>query len=263
MPISENEYLNDACSGGVAAVFQDLNAIQDQIEAFLHENLPLCVKYLPGFKDGTIAKKSEKDLAVSLWKRLNAFGFEKNTLFTFFNEDPDIKKKNRTVDSSVNLDVGNAYIKVGPHYYDCEDQLYIIEAKRLPPQFSGAGQEDRSHEYVVSDWEHRNNLKKSRTGGIERFKEGLHGGAFVRSAMVAFVQKETPQTWLEKINSWVNELIAKAVPCHKAKWTNSDLLVPVSGASHADLAVFQSNNPRSGTLNPISLRHFWLLLARN
>jgi hypothetical protein len=260
MPISENDFQDDACSGVAEQTFQDLDQIQNQIEAFLQETLPLCMKYLPGFADGTIKKKGEKELAVSLCKRLIAFGDDKGVLFTFFNEDPDINKKSRTDDMAVIPSVGMAYLKVGPHYYDCEDQLYIIEAKRLPPPPSRAGQDDRSREYVISDWEHCSYLKKSRTGGIERFKEGLHGGAFARSAMVAFVQQGTPDGWLEKVNSWIDELVGKTIPTHKACWGKDDLLRPLSGSAKAGLSEFQSKHFRPPGRGHISLRHYWLLL---
>jgi hypothetical protein len=260
MPISENDFHDDDCSGVAAELFQDLDQIQDRIEIFLQAHLPLCVKYLPGSTDGTIKRKGEKELAVSLCKRLKAFGDDKSVLFTFFNEDPDLKNKSRTDDMSINPSVGMAYLKVGTYYYDCEDQPYIIEAKRLPPPLSRAGQEDRSREYVISDWEHRDYLKKSRTGGIERFKEGLHGGAFIRSAMIAFVQEGTPQSWLENINSWIDELIVKAARCHKARWGKDDLLLPLSGKANAGLSEFKSNHSRPAGQGHISLHHFWLLL---
>src|ERR1035437_7133140 len=221
MPISEDDFLNDACSGVAGDSFQNLEQIQDRIETFLQENLPLCVRYLPGITDGSIKRRGEKELAVSLCKRLKALADDKHILFTFFNEDPDIERKSRTDDMSVLPSVGMAYLKVGAHYYDCEDQLYIIEAKRLPAP-SRAGQGDRSREYVVSDWDNRNSPNKRRIGGVERFKEGLHGAAFARSAMVAFIQRETPDLWLARVNSWIDELVANPIPCHKARWSKAD-----------------------------------------
>jgi hypothetical protein len=257
MPISESEFLDDACSGVAAESFQDLEQIQDRIETFLQENLPLCVRHLPGISDGSIKRKGEKELAVSLCKRLTALADDKEVLFTFFNEDPDIQKKSRTDDMSVLPSVGMAYLKVGAHYYDCEDQLYIIEAKRLPAR-SHAGQGDRSREYVVSDWDHRNSPQKNRTGGIERVKEGLHGGAFVRSAMVGFIQQETPDLWLTKVNSWINDLVANPIPCHKAVWSKEDLLHRVAGPS--SLSEFHSKHLRSAGAGYIALHHYWLML---
>jgi hypothetical protein len=259
MPISEDDFL-DACSGVAAESFQDLDQIQDLIEIFLQENLPLCVRYLPGMSDGSIKRKGEKELAVSLCKRLKALADDKEVLFTFFNEDPDIQRKSRTDDMSVLPSVGMAFLKVGAHYYDCADQLYIIEAKRLPAP-SRAGQGDRSREYVVSDWDSRNSPKKSRIGGIERFKEGLHGGAFVRSAMVAFIQRETPDLWLAKVNSWIDELVVNPIPCHKARWSKDDLLLRVESQSAVNgLSEFWSKHLRSSGASYITLRHYWLML---
>jgi hypothetical protein len=260
MPISENNFSDDACSGVAEQSFQDLDQIQDQIEIFLQENLPLCAKFLPGYTDGSVKRKGEKELAVSLCKRLKAFAYDKTVLFTFFNEDPDSKKKGRTNDLSIIPSVGTAYLKVGAYYYDCEEQLYIIEAKRLPAP-SRAGQGDRSREYVVSDWNNRNSPTKNRTGGIERFKEGLHGGDFIRSAMIAFVQHGTSDDWLAKVNSWITELVTSAIPCHQARWDTDDCLLPISGSSAgAGLSEFQSKHLRANGQSHISLHHYWLTL---
>jgi hypothetical protein len=260
MPISEDDSPDDTCSGAAAGGFQDLDQIQDRIEAFLRESLPLCVMYLPGIADGSIKIRSEKELAVSVCKRLKAVADDRATLFTFFNEDPDVREKGRTDDMSVLPSVGMAYLKVGAHYYDCEEQLYIIEAKRLPTP-SRAGQGDRSREYVVSDWDCRNSPKKRRRGGIERFKEGLHGQVFVRSAMVGFIQREAPDFWLAKVNSWIDELIANPIPCHTARWNEDDLLFPVVGRSAGSrLSEFRSKHLRSGGADHMTLRHYWLML---
>lgn len=260
MPIAENDSFDDACSGIAAESFQNLDQIQDRIEIFLQENLPLCVQYLPGIADGSVKRKSEKTLAVSLCKRLKALAYDKEVLFTFFNEDPDIQKQGRVDDMSVTPSVGMAHLKVGAHYYSCEDQLYIIEAKRLPAP-TRVGQADRSREYVVSDWDCHNSPTKRRTGGIERFKEGLHGGAFVRSAMVAFIQHGTPDSWFVNVNSWIDELVARPIPCHKAGWNKDDLLLQASSHSAGNgLSEFESKHLRANGANPLRLRHYWLML---
>ena len=260
MPIFENQFSEDGCSGVVADTFQDLDEIQDRIETFLRENLPLCSAFLPGTKDGSVKIRGEKELAVSLCKRLVALAYDKKVVFTFFNEDPDKRAKNRTLDMSIIPSVGTALIKVGPHFYDCEDQLYAIEAKRLPAP-SRIGQEDRSREYVVSDWGNCKLMKKNRTGGIERFKEGLHGHEFKRSAMVAFVQREKPDRWFGAVNSWIQDLITSPIPCHRSKWTKDDLLLQISSdPNHGGLSEFESSHLRTNGAGTIKLRHYWIML---
>jgi len=261
MPLSENDFLDNACSGDVAETFQNLDQIQDKIESFLGKHLPLCVEHLPVYADGSVKRKGEKILAANLCKRLQAFAYDEKVLFTFFNEDPDIQKKNRTNDMSIIPFVGTAYLKVGAYYYDCEDQLYIIEVKRLPAP-SRVGQGDRSREYVVSDWDNRSSPTKHRTGGIERFKEGLHGGAFLRSAMVGFVQSKTPDFWLTEVNLWITDLVSNAISSHKASWGKDDFLLQVTDTSvTAGLTEFKSKHLRSNGQDHISLRHYWLMLS--
>ncbi len=259
MPISENDFQINSCSGVASESFQDLNEIQDRIEFFLHESLPQCVKYLPGHGDGSIKRKAEKELAGSLCKLLQAIAFEKKVIFTFFNEDLDTYKKSRTDDMTAIPFVGLAYLRVGPFYYNCQDQLYVIEAKRLPAP-TRAGQGDRSREYVVSDWNNCASPTKNRTGGIERFKEGLHGGNFVRSAMIAFVQQKDAAHWLSQVNSWITDLIIKAIPSHKASWNKDDHLIAVPCSPVVGMSDFQSTHVRADKKVPITLRHYWLHL---
>ena len=258
MPLSEEE-ISTSCSGIADESFEDLNQIQDRIEAFLREVLPLCIEHLPGFADGAMAQKNEVVLVTSLCKWLQGFAQDREVLFAFFHEDPDAGGGNRTDDMSVTPAVGTAFLKVGPHYYSCEEQLYIIEAKRLPPP-TGITQGDRSREYVVGNWQARDLDHKQCSGGIERFKEGRHGSAFRRSGMIAFVQSGTFDMWLATINSWVDDLVNNALPSHTATWVAEDCLtVVLTGV--ASLAEFTSNHGRA-TGAPIALRHFWLLIVQ-
>jgi hypothetical protein len=73
--------------------------------------------------------------------------------------------------------------------------FFVIEAKRLPTDFSG---KSREKEYV-----------KGEGGGIERYKRGLHGRYLVESAIIGYIQDEQNCThWQQKINNWIKELIS-------------------------------------------------------
>lgn len=259
MPLSEDELPHHACLGVAAASFEDLEEVQDCIEAFLSEVLPQCRMCLKGLADGAIRKRNEKDLASSLCKWLGAFADDREVIFTFANEEPDKKRKGRTNDMALIPSVGIARLRVGSCYYDPDDHLYVIEAKLLPPPKARAGEGDRSREYVVGNWAERASPNKKSSGGMERFKEGWHGQAFLRSAMIAFVMSGTMAALHSSVNGWIDDLISTHISSHKATWTAADRLAQVEDRfAVTGIAEFTSRNSRSGGTQDISLRHYWI-----
>lgn len=259
MPLSEDELPHHACLGVASASFENLEQVQNLIEAFLSEVLPQCRTHLKGFADGTIKNRNEKDLASSLCKWLGAFVYEREVVFTFANEEPDKKRKGRTNDMALIPSVGIARLRVGSYYFDPDDHLYVIEAKLLPAPKARAGEGDRSREYVVGNWAGRASPNKKSSGGMERFKEGWHGQGFLRSAMIAFVMSGTTAGLHSSVNGWIDDLITTPISSHKAIWTAADRLVQVYDKSVATgIAEFTSRNGRSGETEPIALRHYWI-----
>lgn len=86
-------------------------------------------------------------------------------------EEADEVQASRKVDLVVAA-AGDTLIVQGRGYSDFETIL-PIECKRLPIP-SGAGRDER--EYVVT--------RKGVGGGIQRYKEGKHGAAHVRAALI-------------------------------------------------------------------------------
>lgn len=259
MPLSEDELPHHACLGVAATSFEDLDQVQDCIEAFLSEVLPQCRTCLKGLADGTIKKRNEKDLASSLCKWLGAFACDRKVVFSFANEEPDKKRKGRTNDMALIPSVGIALLRVGSYYYDPDDHLYVIEAKLLPSPKGRSGEGDRSREYVVGNWAERASPNKKSSGGMERFKEGWHGQGFLRSAMIAFVMSGTTAALHSSVNGWIDDLINTLISSYKAKWSAADRLVQVDDKSAVTgIAEFTSLNSRSGETPAISLRHYWI-----
>lgn len=113
------------------------------------------------------------------------------------------------------------------------DPIFVIEAKRLSKQH---------YDYVRSD-----------TGGIERFKREClgFGKHLSKSAMIGYVQEQNKEHWLQKINSWIEELIKNDTDI---TWTEEDKLIAENDLSH-----YISKHLRmSGTT--ITLYHFWIAL---
>ncbi|HJT71324.1 MAG TPA: hypothetical protein VJ731_14085 [Terriglobales bacterium] len=122
------------------------------------------------------------------------------------------------------------------------DSLMPIECKRLPTPKSSDRDE---REYVISS--------HSSTGGIQRFKDGSHGGAHTLGAMIGYVQEETIAVWDLRVAGWI-KFLAGVEP----GWTTKDLLHPDSNDATLRLALFGSSHERRQGLPDIELRHLWL-----
>ncbi len=121
--------------------------------------------------------------------------------------------------------------------------LFPIECKRLPTP-RGADRDEREYVFTSS----------GTTGGIQRFKLGLHGGAHTFAAMIAYVQKETPAHWEQKVNGWISDLAQSSGPL----WSPSDAIRPLSHDPAARVQTLQSRHQRTGGLDDIELRHLWI-----
>lgn len=121
-------------------------------------------------------------------------------------------------------------------YLDGDDEAFFcIEAKRL----SG-----NSKEYVFS--------QTGKTGGIERFKKGIHGSGLKYSAIIGYVQKNDFSFWFSKINCWIDELIQDEK--QDIKWTEEDKLTKIYFEQKK--AKLISKNKRRKDY--IFLYHFWI-----
>lgn len=128
------------------------------------------------------------------------------------------------------------------------DMLFPIECKRLP---TPTGRERDKREYVITEI--------GSTGGIQRFKLGLHGAAHNFAAMIAYVQEQSCSYWLDQVNCWIKDLAKATAPT----WSNSDVLELLSEDLINGVSAFKSEHHREGGLNTCELRHLWLQMHRN
>jgi len=189
---------------------------QKRILAFLQDNLSTVARRLTGAAFNLAASK-EDDVTREIVNLLNdglrmtggyLFGFEAKS-------GPDI------------LIYASPYEPFAP-------ELFVIEAKRLPPT--------RSRDYVHS--------------GIGRFKKEEHGERHDVAAMLAYVQDKDFAHWHRTINSWIDDLIHNAD--ESPAWTAQDKLRRVKVA---DLGEYESTHSRVNK-NPMILRHLWIKLNR-
>lgn len=159
-------------------------------------------------------------------------------------EEADEVQASRKVDLVVAA-AGDTLIVQGRGYSDFETIL-PIECKRLPIP-SGAGRDER--EYVVT--------RKGVGGGIQRYKEGKHGAAHVRAALIAYVQNQNFDHWFALIDSWIQDLHVAGSP----GWSPTDVLATLKQDLVAGIAVHESVHSRAN-LPAIHLRHLWVEMTR-
>ena len=251
MPLADDSKPDSTCSGFVAR-FGELSEVVDRIEEFLRKTLPNLITVISPIRKNSSKPRNEKDLCAELGKRLNFAA--SGELFHFYPEDPENESCTRTLDYGVQPQV---QFVVGSRVVGAMDRLYAIEAKRLPTHTSPIDQPEREREYVVGDWKLRSSAGKRISGGIERFKEGLHGETLERVGMIAFLQKNDSNHWLREVNLWITDLIQfPPLKSHQARWTNSDTLGEVA-AEKAGVTEYESLHQRA-ILTPIRIVHFWL-----
>ncbi len=182
---------------------------------------------------------SEKALTDKLCKFLN-----RNAVgYPFFFQHENVESYSSGL--SPQVDIGtvsySTQLNIGDKSYGEFDSFFSIEAKRLPTP--GAG---REKEYIIG-------TNKS-SGGIERFKKGIHGKGLRYAALVAYIQKEDFEYWLLTINGWIDELITS----EGEFWKLEDKLKRELNTN--SLARYKSTNYRIiGMQNDyINLVHFWL-----
>jgi len=248
MSLANAQPFQQSCSGDAAA-FGSLFEVVDRIEEFLRQTLPTILGKLSGRTNGR--RRNEKIMAADLSKELNFAATDE--LFYFHSEDPENDSATRTLDYGT---YPNARLRVQGWTPNAKERLYGIEAKRLPTHSTSMEGREREREYVVGDWEARHSPAKNLKGGIERFKEGVHGEGLGRAGMVDFIQREDSSHWLKKVNEWIQDLILSPLPSHQAKWEEQDKLLPCNDQGPG-VTEFSSNHARAnGSL--IGLRHFWL-----
>lgn len=180
---------------------------------------------------------------------LNAYASKENRLFWF---DKEYLEKPERGDSPA-IDIGtitrlDSGTVVGSKTYGNDESFFSLEAKRL----CNLGKK-RSKEYLIGRFE---NDKYVSTGGVERFKQQIHGRNLKYGAIIGYVQKHDFTHWYDVINSWIDQLIAKRLPS-PVHWTLNDKLK--KDCIKACTARFTSENSRQS--DDIRLFHLWVSLS--
>ena len=133
-------------------------------------------------------------------------------------------------------DIYYSFLELGRN---CEP-VFIMEAKRLPTPGH-----NRIKEYVIGQTPTGNP-----NGGIERFKLERHGKGLLNCGMLGYIENDSFETWLQRINDWIFEL--------SAPWSQEEKLELVSIVEK--LAYLNSVAIREG--DELKLHHFWIDIRR-
>jgi hypothetical protein len=188
---------------------------------------------------------SEKPLNSTLCDFLDIRSRSHFWMVRFKHEEP--QAKGRTADMGVHGTEDDTL--VGTFGYDIYHPFMVIEAKRLP-----SPRKDREREYVCG-------IAKA-SGGIQRFKLGLHGKDVETAAIVGYIEKQSARHWHATINTWIGDLASKK-SADGCVWTDADVLGELICDEEQGLSATESNHQREGKCltNSIHLHHFWVIMS--
>jgi len=144
----------------------------------------------------------EEELNGQFCKYLNAAARRENFSMAYFHHE-ERQTGQRRVDMSA-LPPDPTVIE--GRSYGILDPFLVLEGKRLP-----APTHDREREYVTGG--------EKKSGGIQRFKLGLHGALLRHAGIIGYVQRQSCDDWFASINVWIAEL-AKG----SSEWSHDECL---------------------------------------
>ncbi len=202
-------------------------------------------RQLPKWRDDSdrTAETSEPKLNSQLCKFLDVRARNEFPMAHFHHEESQAKRRRIDISASPTEPTpieGKTYTIYNP--------FLVIEGKRLPAPSS-----DREREYVTG-FAHR-------TGGIQRFKLGLHGGALGTAVMVGYIQANGAQHWWTRINAWIGEL-ANSKSADGCNWKSIEMLVDCREESTTRTAHAKSRHGRNaeGIVGDLLLFHLWIAM---
>ncbi len=126
--------------------------------------------------------------------------------------------------------------------------LVKFEAKRLSKKLP----KRREKEYVIGEYENGKQTRNS--GGIERFKNERHGKDTVNACILGYLQTDSRDYWLTKINGWIQDEIDSSQD-KRLMWEKEDCLK--FSKSKKRLSFYESKSSRLSK-EKIRLKHIWI-----
>jgi hypothetical protein len=186
---------------------------------------------------------SETQLTSRLCAHLNSASRKSDgwDLLQFRMEEPDTVRRERRIDLAV-APAGEVIWIDGRRYSDF-DPILPIECKRLP---TPPGTDRDKREYL--------RVAAGTTGGVQRFKAGLHGAGHRQAAMIGYVQAQGLIYWIRRIDLWVRAFARAKL----AGWQMDDRLRLDVHDKLSKVAVLHSEHARAAGLPVVALTHLWI-----
>lgn len=229
--MGEEQVQKDNVNGRITSGIEH-HTLQFSIINYVKEQLPL-------WRDDPERplEQSEIKLNTQLSKFLDGEARKSFPMIQFNHEEPQLST--RSIDISVSLIESQMYSKY--------ESVLVIECKRLP-----ADSHEREREYVSGTEPNK------KSGGIQRFKLGLHGSDYDLAVMIGYIQKNTTDHWLIKVNSWILEL-AKNPIGDGCIWLDDEILKESDVNKSKDIRSYYSYHTRTCNKSiPIELHHLWI-----
>lgn len=192
-----------------------------------------------------LQEEAEERLNTQLCKYLNVAASNRFPMVLFFHEEKQAGI--RRVDVSASPKSAGF---IGQTYHTIYDPFLVLEGKRLPAPASS-----REREYVTGG--------AHKSGGIQRFKLGLHGGKQTIAAMIGYVQMGDMEAWLQLINEWIREL-ADGSDIVGEKWSIDEQLTFLKLDTRQSTASASSVHTRVEAVSPeICIRHIWVAMLNH
>jgi len=202
-------------------------------------------KELPAWRDDTDRpdEQSEDKLNLQLCKFLDSHARNDFPMIRFDHEE--YQTDQRRVDMSASP-AKSIFLEAKP--YMIYDPVLVIECKRLTAPSS-------SREYVTGP------TPEKISGGIQRFKLGLHGAKHNLAVMIGYLQSHITRYWHLKINSWILELIKTPVG-DGCVWIADETLKPLQADLSKGISNYRSIHNRIGNIvnNEIEIFHLWITM---
>ncbi|CAA6829911.1 MAG: Unknown protein [uncultured Aureispira sp.] len=131
------------------------------------------------------------------------------------------------------------------YFYLLDDEstrVFYVEGKRLPMP-------NQSKKNILKE-EYVKGTGNKRTGGIERYKLGLHGepNRLKSNGIIAYIEKKIISEWQGIINQSI-----------RTQYPNDTDLIPVIGRINE----FSSSHEHEITKKAIIMHHFWIDITKN
>jgi hypothetical protein len=211
-------------------------------ETLVESTLKFVQEQLPNWRDDPdrVSEEAEERLNAQLCKFLNVVSRSSFPMIHFSHEEKQTGA--RRVDMAALQDSGRF---IGHTYHSIYAPFLVFEGKRLP-----SPTRNREREYVTGG------ARKS--GGIQRFKLGLHGAQHTTAAMIGYIQKHDAGHWRSAINQWICE-IADDPAFIAEQWSKHERLSEIPNlVPHTSSSSSIHKRSKAAVSSQIIILHLWI-----